>query len=324
MVLAIQTESWTYKDHFTSPTTCSPMRILTTREEDAIGRREPNAVYYHDVAPGKLTDQIEVVRDRIEVAIDQENLCGLHLASDARNALDCAMWVLETERTGIHVWKVANICQPIYLHTTLTIGADAPEQMAATAHANTHTRACKLKLTDSDAKAYLLAVRTALPDVWIGGDANQGFTRRELENFNPSLVDSPIGLIERPLPRGEDGALAGLRSPIPLVADESAQSLSDIEQLATHHDLINTKLDRCGGLTEGLLTALEARQRGLRIMVGCMNGTPLAMEPGFVLGQLCDFVDLDVPIFLARDHRPSAGCGDGNIWCTKGAWGAAT
>jgi len=57
-------------------------------------------------------------------------------------------------------------------------------------------------------------------------------------------------------------------------------------------------------------------------MVGNMVGTSLAMAPAFVLGQLCDFVDLDGPTFLERDRTPSVVYGDGQIWCPDEVWGS--
>lgn len=326
MQLALQTESWPLRNPFRITNyvfTDAQVLVVTLRDGDFIGRGEANGVYYHDETPERMTHQIEAVRDRIEAGIDRETLRGLLPPGGARNAVDGALWDIEAKRAGIPVWKLADVRQPIPLRTTLTIGADTPERMAAAARGYTQARAIKLKLTKDDTAACVSAVRAARPDVWIGVDANQGFTRHSLEELIPLLVEARVGLIEQPLPRGEDSALAGLRSPIPLAADESVQGLRDIEPLAAHYDVINIKLDKCGGLTEGLLMEQEARRHGLRVMVGCMNGTSLGMAPGFVLGQRCDFVDLDAPTFLARERQPSADFSDGNIWCPETVWGAA-
>jgi L-alanine-DL-glutamate epimerase-like enolase superfamily enzyme len=154
-------------------------------------------------------------------------------------------------------------------------------------------------------------------------DANQGFTRRSLEELLPALVEAQIGLIEQPLPVGADGDLEGLHSPIPIAADESVQGVADIGALVGRYDVVNIKLDKCGGLTEGLLMAREARRLGLKAMVGCMAGTSLSMAPAFVLGQLCDFVDLDAPTFLAKDRDIPASYANGEIWCPDTLWGGA-
>ena len=85
---------------------------------------------------------------------------------------------------------------------------------------------------------------------------------------------------------------------------------------------MNIKLDKCGGLTEGLLMVAEARRLGLGVMVGTMVGTSLATAPGFVLGQRCDLVDLDGPTFLARDREPSVRYQDGLLYAGPEVWGA--
>jgi L-alanine-DL-glutamate epimerase-like enolase superfamily enzyme len=93
--------------------------------------------------------------------------------------------------------------------------------------------------------------------------------------------------------------------------------------LVGRYDVVNIKLDKCGGLTEGLLMAREARRLGLKVMVGCMSGTSLSMAPAFVLGQICDYVDLDAPTFLASDRESPALYAKGEIWCLDALWGGA-
>ena len=77
------------------------------------------------------------------------------------------------------------------------------------------------------------------------------------------------------------------------------------------------------GLTEGLMMVAEARRLGLGVMVGNMVGTSLAMAPAFILGQLCDYVDLDGPTFLVRDRSPGVRYAAGEIFCGEEVWGAA-
>ncbi|HKE37134.1 MAG TPA: enolase C-terminal domain-like protein, partial [Candidatus Baltobacteraceae bacterium] len=131
-----------------------------------------------------------------------------------------------------------------------------------------------------------------------------------------------VGLIEQPFKVGHEAELDGLLSLIPLAADESVQGLADIEKARGRFDVVNIKLDKCGGLTEGFAMLGEIRRMGLRPMVGCMGGTSLSMAPGFVLGQLCDVVDLDGPILFARDREPSATYDDeGRIFVAEDVWG---
>ena len=86
---------------------------------------------------------------------------------------------------------------------------------------------------------------------------------------------------------------------------------------------VNIKLDKCGGLTEALLIAAEARKLGLGVMVGNMVGTSLAMGPAYLLGQLCEVVDLDGPVFITRDRTPSVSYVSGRISYPEHGWGSA-
>ena len=108
-------------------------------------------------------------------------------------------------------------------------------------------------------------------------------------------------MIEQPLPRGGDEQLEDYKSPITLCADESCLDTSEFEQAARRYHMINIKLDKTGGLTEALALAELAEGRGIQLMVGNMVGTSLAMAAGFVIAQMCRYVDLDGALFLKKD-----------------------
>jgi L-alanine-DL-glutamate epimerase-like enolase superfamily enzyme len=243
----------------------------------------------------------------------------------ARNAVDCALWELEAKRAQRSVWQLAELPGVRPLLTTFTLGADAPSVMAAGARKYAQARALKLKLTgelELDA-ARIKAVRAARPDVWMGVDANQGYKVDDLDSLIGILTAAKVSLLEQPLKRGREPDLDGVNSAIPIAADESALSFRDLPGLVGRFQVVNIKLDKCGGLTEGLAMAHEARRLGLKVMVGNMVGSSLAMAPAFVVGQLCDVVDLDGPIFLAQDRVPSISYTDGMVWSGDEVWGAA-
>ena len=83
--------------------------------------------------------------------------------------------------------------------------------------------------------------------------------------------------------------------------DESCLGLEDYERVKDRYDVINIKLDKCGGLTEALAIAHRATLDGLEVMVGNMTGTSLSMAPSYVVGQLCSVVDIDGPLLLEKD-----------------------
>jgi L-alanine-DL-glutamate epimerase-like enolase superfamily enzyme len=287
------------------------------------GRGEASGVFFLNDGVAQMVAAIESRRAEIERGIDRAALQRLLPPGGARNALDCAMWELEAERAGRPVWTLAGLKAPRELTTTFTLGAEAPETMAAGARNYAAARALKLKLTgdlplDS---ARITAVRAVRPDVWLGVDANQAYGIAELPRLIEVLVQARVELLEQPLARGREADLEGFDSPIPVAADESALCLNDIAGLVGRFDTVNIKLDKCGGLTEGLAMAREARRAGLDVMVGNMMGSSLAMAPAFVLGQLCDVVDLDGPTFLSRDRIPAVRYTGGRIWCDEAVWG---
>ena len=324
--LQASVEKWPTKApfHITGYTfTAFEAVVVSLHEGGLTGRGEGLGVYYKNDTPTSMLAQIESLRPRIEAGMTREQLQHVLPAGGARNALDCALWELEARRSGEPVWKLAGQEAPKPLLTTFTVSADAPDVMARDATAYTGARAIKLKLTGDDLNAQrVLAVRAARPDVWLMVDANQGLTRESFARLLPTLVEARVDVVEQPFPVGNEDWLDGLERPIRIAADESVQDRSDLPKVLSRVDMINIKLDKCGGLTEALALASEARRLGFDLMVGNMSGSSLAMAPAFVVGQLCDVVDLDGPTFLTTDRNPSASYEDGKIWCPESLWGA--
>ncbi|MFL6591894.1 MAG: dipeptide epimerase [Luteimonas sp.] len=302
-----------------------PATVVTLDAGPHQGRGEGAGVYYLDDRPETMLATLESHRAAIESGITRAQARELLPPGGARNALDCALWELESQRRGLPVWKLAGLETTRPLVTTFTVGADEPGAMATAAQAYTHARAIKLKLTgDADLDiARIRAVRAARPDVWLAVDANQGYVPDTLARLIPALVETQVSLLEQPCQRGREAELDGIDHVIPIAADESVQGLDEIEALPGRFDVVNIKLDKCGGLTEGLMMARRARELGLKVMVGNMAGTSLAMAPAFVLGQLCDVVDLDGPLFLVRDRSPGVRYEDGLVSCDTIVWGPA-
>ncbi len=287
------------------------------------GRGEAAGVYYLDDRPEGMLATLEALREPIEAGLTRDALRRLLPPGGARNALDCALWELEARRAGVPAWQLAGVDRPRPLLTTFTVGADAPEVMAAAARGYAAARAIKLKLTgeaDLDGER-VRAVRAARPDVWLAVDANQGYRPDTLQVLLPALHAAKVSLLEQPCKRGQEAELDGVDHAIPIAADESVQGLDEVEALVGRFDVVNIKLDKCGGLTEGLLIAERARALGMKVMVGNMAGSSWAAAPGFILGQQCDVVDLDGPVFLKQDRTPAVSYRDGLVDCPDAVWG---
>jgi L-alanine-DL-glutamate epimerase-like enolase superfamily enzyme len=296
---------------------------VTLRDGEHGGRGEGGGAYYLGDDVANMLAQIEAARSVIEGGPTREELRAAMPAGGGRNAVDCALWDLEAARAGTSAWRLAGLPEARPVRTTFTIGADTPEAMAGKARGYTHARSIKVKLTGDLALdiARVEAIRGARPDVWMGVDGNQGFVAADLPKLTQALQRSNVSLLEQPLRRGDEAALEGFTSPVPIAGDESLLTLADIPGAVGRFDVVNIKLDKCGGLTEGLLMAAEARARGLGVMVGCMVGTSIAMAPAVVLGQYCDLVDLDGPTFLSQDVSPAVTYADGMISASDDVWG---
>ncbi|WP_309662432.1 dipeptide epimerase [Sphingomonas sp.] len=303
---------------------CSDVVVVTLCDGDLRGLGEGGGVFFlGDDVPHMLA-ALEAARIPIEAGAGRDELRSIMPPGGARNAVDCALWDLEAARAGMPVWQLAGVAEPRPLRTTFTLGADTPAIMAQGARDYREARSIKIKLTGDLAldRERVIAIRQARPDAWFGVDGNEGFTMDDLEPLVATLVAQRVSLLEQPLARGREADLQGHRWAIAIAGDESIVSLDDLAGAVGRFDVVNIKLDKCGGLTEGLMMASEARRLGLGVMVGNMVGTSLAMAPGFILGQGCDLVDLDGPTFLLKDRQPSVEYRDGTVFAGPSVWGS--
>lgn len=281
-------------------TTAETVRV-ELKEGTFTGRGEAMGVFYHGETINSLLAQLAAVENDLAGGISRADLQSLLPPGGARNAVDCALWDLESKRAGRRAWSLAGIEFVRPLLTAYTLSVDSPEAMGKAAAGVPSYSLLKLKLSGGDDVECVTAVRKARPDAEIIVDANQSWNEEHLHEFIPHLVQLGVKLIEQPLPAGEDGALADFASPIPICADESCQTTQDLPSLLGKYQYVNIKLDKTGGLTEALRLAHAARLASFKLMVGCMAGSSLGMAPAFIIGQLSSVIDLDGPLLAASD-----------------------
>ncbi len=90
-----------------------------------------------------------------------------------------------------------------------------------------------------------------------------------------------------------------------MYVDEDCHTLADVAACSEIAHGINIKLAKSGGIREAVRMAHAARALGLGVMLGCMVETGLGIAAGAAIASLCDHVDLDGNLLLAR--RPVAG-----------------
>lgn len=219
----------------------------------------------------------------------------------ARNALDCALWDLEAKMSGQPLAPNQASNHRRY-ETCYTISLGTPEAMASQALEHPTLNLLKLKLGGDGDDERMRAVRTARPDARLVADANEAWSPANTEAFLAVAKNLGFETIEQPLPATADQFLAEIARPLPVCADESAHTSSDLAGLKNRYDAVNIKLDKAGGLTEAQAMADEARQLGFKIMVGSMVATSLAVAPALLLADDAEWIDLDGPLLLARDR----------------------
>lgn len=277
---------------------------VTLREGDHLGRGEcvPYARYGESIE--SVVAAIEARRTAIEAGADRKTLQSLMPAGAARNAVDCAIWDLESKRSGRRAWVAAGFTRLAPLVTAYTISVGTPEEMRAAALLASNRPLLKVKLAGDGDVDRLKAVRAGAPHSTLIVDANESWNNETLGAQLEVCASCGVALVEQPLPAGQDEILAGMGRPIPICADESAHDAASLPALAGRYDAVNIKLDKTGGLTEALAMARAAREHGFMIMAGCMVGSSLSMAPATLIGQMADFVDLDGPLLLAQDREP--------------------
>ena len=258
---------------------------------------------YGETADGVI-DAIMALRPNIERGATRHDLARLMPAGAARNALDCALIDLEAKLTGRTAAALLALPAPGPLATAYTIGLDTPDAMAEATRRHPWPL-LKLKLGGEGDPERVGAVRAAAPDARLIVDANEAWDVEMLRTWPAVLADLGVELIEQPLHAERDAALDEIASPVPICADESCHDAAGLEHLRRGYAWVNVKLDKAGGLTGALALIEAARARNLKVMLGCMMGTSLAMAPATLLGPFADLVDLDAPLWLKDDRHPA-------------------
>lgn len=301
----------------------SSLFVAYLRDGDHIGRGECGVLTQYgrtqmDIAAGfrqvqDITDDLsrDTLRERIPL-------------SEVRNAIDCALWDLECKKAGDTIWRRAGVEKTDAIEVDITIGIDTEEVMMQDAEraVGLGYKLLKIKSDAENILSRVRAIRLAAPGVKFVVDANEAWTIDMLREIDQELHDLGVAVIEQPLPYGADEALEGYKGPIPICADESCRDLDDLPVLEQRYDAINIKLDKVGGLTDGLKLARAAREKNMGLMIGCHGPTSLGIAPAYVLGTMADYNDLDAPSLFLEDRAHAMTYENGMLRCfTPDLWG---
>ena len=282
--------------------------VCTVGDGQHVGRGEGTPIYYEGETAEACAAAINAYRGPLE----REALLEAMPRGAARNALDCALWDLEARQAGVPVWTLAGMQPPAPLATAFTISLNDAAQMEqdARAAAGRGFALLKCKLTGEGDRERIAAVRAGAPGARLIVDANESWHDLDIAAEAEALAALGVEMVEQPVFHGREDRLAGVRAPVPLCADESCHTRADLDRLGDF-DAVNIKLDKAGGLTEALALAHAARERGFRIMVGCMLSTSLGIAPAALVAQGADWIDLDGALLLAKDREGALSLQDG-------------
>ena len=308
MDLTVRHETWPLAKVFRisrGARTAAEVVYVELRDGPHRGHAECVPYPHYGESIASVCDQIEELRHDLTAGLDRAALQTKLPAGAARNAVDCALWDLDAKRARTRVWQLAGVPEPQPAVCSFTISLGTLEEMESAARESAHFPLLKIKLGGDDDVARVEAVRRGAPRSRLIVDANEAWSPEQLPQQLPVLAELGVALVEQPLLAGHDAALADVPHAVPVCADESCHTADQIPDLAARYDFINIKIDKTGGLTEALRCVEAAREHRLGVMVGTMVGTSLAMAPATLVMHAAEFVDLDGPLWMAKD-RPHA------------------
>ncbi len=243
----------------------------------------------------------------------------IRLNPAAKAAVDMALYDLVGKMLGVPLYKLLGLNAAHAAHTSFTLGIDSPTEMAKKALKAIDYPILKVKVGTRHDLDNIKAIREVSQAV-IRVDANTAWTAKEAIQAINALAPYSIEFVEQPVaPRD----LAGLKLvrenvPLPIIADESCVTVEDIPRVAECVDGINIKLMKCGGLRHALKMIHVARAHNLRVMIGCMIESSLAITAAAHLTPLVDYADLDGHLLIDNDPYVGVGVLNGKLVLPEG------
>jgi len=221
----------------------------------------------------------------------------------AKASVDIALHDLNGKIAGLPLHKMWGFDPANTPDTSFTIGIDEPEIVKKKVSEAGRFKILKVKLGLENDREMIDTIRS-VTDKPLIVDANQGWRDKYLAaDMANYLFENNVQLIEQPMPKEQIDDIAWLteNSPIPIIADESCQRLSDVNKLKGVFTGINIKLMKCTGLREAKKMIELGRKAGMKIMLGCMTETSCAVSAAAQLSPEVDWADLDGNLLIAND-----------------------
>ena len=235
----------------------------------------------------------------------------------AKAAVDIALHDLVGKLIGQPWWKIWGFDPSTCPNTSYTVGLDTEEVVKEKTREASPYKVIKVKLGRDEAtdKMMINTIRS-VTDTVICVDANQGWKDKHyaLDMIN-WLNERNVNMIEQPMPKLllDETAWVTERSPLPVIADEACQRLSDIQKLKGAYSGINIKLMKCTGLREAREMVSLAQALNMKLMIGCMTETSCAISAAAQLAPKMEWADLDGNLLISNDCFKGMQIVDGKI-----------
>ena len=290
-------------------TAVQPTLIVQLSAGGQFGYGEATTNSYYGATIEKMSAALESVRSLVEAARPDEPLPLVASLADALpgqefplSALDQAAHDLWGKLHGAAVYRLWGLSDAAAPRSDYTLGIDTPQKMVAKLREMPGWPVYKIKLGTADDLGIVRELR-GHTDATFRVDANCGWTAEQTIEISPALKELGVEFIEQPLaPGNRDAARRAFEhSALPLIADESCVTESDVDRCAECFHGINIKLVKCGGLAAARRMIDRARELGLQVMAGCMTESTVGISALAQLLPLLDYVDMDGAVLLARD-----------------------
>jgi L-alanine-DL-glutamate epimerase-like enolase superfamily enzyme len=221
----------------------------------------------------------------------------------AKASVDIALHDLIGKIANLPLYKLWGLTPENTPVTSFTIGIDTAEVVKLKTEEASRFKVLKVKLGGGNDKEMINTIRS-VTDVPLYIDVNQGWKDKNhaLEMIN-WLSERGIEFVEQPMPKTQIDDMAWLteNSPLPTIADEAFQRLSDVAKFKDVYSGINIKLMKSTGLREAHKMITVARALDMKVMIGCMTETSCAVSAASQLSPLVDWADLDGSLLISND-----------------------
>jgi len=325
VMIEVKTKRLFLKDTWTISRNSSDYKdnVFVRIEKDGVtgfGEAAPNVRYGEDHA--KTTDRVNGVKSLFEendlwhyVDLKDKIFAGITDQNCARCALDIAIMDWIGKKLSAPLYKIWGLDKSKTPLTSFSIGIDTIEIIKKKVRAADKYPLLKIKVGKDNDEEIIEAVRS-ITDKPIRVDANEGWKSKEvaLEKIK-WLQTMGIEFIEQPMPSDMIKETRWLRDrvDIPIVADEAVKTAADIPKLSEAYDGINIKLMKAGGPQEAMRMIYLAKAMNMKIMLGCMIESAIAISAAAHLSPLVDWADLDGNLLLREDPYQGVGVEEGKL-----------